>query len=204
MPRDFIYLASASPRRAELLGQIGVRCEVRPAEIDERAHAGEAPRQYVARVAAAKAAAVHAALDGASRPVLAADTAVVLDGRLLGKPADERAALGMLEALSGRTHRVLSAIALRHADGSETALSESEVRFRSTTAAERTAYCRTGEPYGKAGGYAIQGRGAVFVAHLSGSYSSVMGLPVHETAALLARYGMPEWLAGEEAGTGHA
>lgn len=195
MSRDFVYLASASPRRRELLEQIGVRYEVRAAEIDERMRAGEAPPAYVERLAAAKAAAVARSLPRPTRPVLAADTAVVVDGRAFGKPADERDALAMLEALSGRTHRVLSAVALHDAGGVDTVLSVSEVRFRSTTAGERAAYCRTGEPYDKAGAYAIQGLGAVFVEHLAGSYSAVMGLPVFETAGLLARHGLPDWLA---------
>lgn len=200
MSRDFIYLASASPRRRELLDQIGVRYEVRPASIDERVRAGEAPAAYVERLAAAKAAAVRRAVADAARLVLAADTAVVVDERVFGKPADERDALTMLETLSGRTHRVLSAVALEGADGVETALSVSEVRFRLMTAVERAAYCRTGEPYGKAGAYAIQGLGAAFVEHLSGSYSAVMGLPVFETAGLLARHGLPDWLAGDAPG----
>ncbi len=198
MARDFIYLASASPRRRELLEQIGVRYEVRPAEIDESRLAGESPARYVTRLAAAKAAAVWPEAARSGRPVLAADTAVVVGRRVLGKPADESDALEMLEALSGRLHRVLSAVALRHAGGVETLVSSSEVRFRSTTAAERRAYCRTGEPYGKAGGYAIQGYAAVFVEHLSGSYSSVMGLPVFETASLLARCGLPAWMARDD------
>lgn len=195
MPRDFIYLASASPRRSELLEQIGVRYEVRPAEIDERPEPGESPRAYVERLAAAKAGAVWNALTTPPRPVLAADTAVVVDERVFGKPAGEREALEMLEALSGRAHRVLSAVALRDEAGVETAVATSGVRFRATTAAERAAYCRTQEPYDKAGAYAIQGYGAVFVEHLSGSYSAVMGLPLFETTALLKRCGLPDWLA---------
>jgi len=122
--------------------------------------------------------------------VLAADTAVVLDERVLGKPADEVEAEAMLAALSGRTHRVLTAVALRCGDAAETLLSSSEVRFRATTAEERAAYCRSGEPLDKAGGYGIQGRAAMFVEHLAGSYSGVVGLPLFETAALLARCGV--------------
>lgn len=194
MPRDFIYLASASPRRAELLDQIGVRYEVRPADVDEGRLADEPPARYVERLAAAKAAAIWRDVAHAPRPVLAADTAVVVDGRVLGKPAGEADALAMLEALSGRTHRVLSAVALCHEAGLDTALAVSEVRFRSTTAGERAAYCATGEPFDKAGGYAIQGYGAVLVEHLSGSYSAVVGLPLSETAGLLARMGLPTWL----------
>jgi septum formation protein len=131
--------------------------------------------------------------------VLGADTAVVLDGELLGKPGDADEAAAMLERLSGRTHRVLTAVALRHAGGVEISLSDSEVRFRATTAAERLAYCRTGEPFDKAGGYGIQGHAAVFVEELKGSYSGVVGLPLFETAALLTRCGVDFWLAAQAA-----
>ncbi len=194
MKKDFVYLASASPRRGELLRQIGVRFEVRPASISEAQAVGEAPDSYVLRLAAAKAEAVWAAIGSReAQPVLAADTAVVLDGRVLGKPADSAEAEAMLTALSGRTHQVLTAVAVRCAEVALTRLSESEVRFRATTAAERRAYCATGEPLDKAGGYGIQGRAAVFVEHLRGSYSAVVGLPLLETAELLARCGMSLW-----------
>ncbi|HEU4617636.1 MAG TPA: Maf family protein [Gammaproteobacteria bacterium] len=197
MRKDFVYLASASPRRRELLEQIGVPFEVRAAEIDEERLPGEAPGPYVLRVAAAKAHAVWARLEGAAAetPILAADTAVVLDGALLGKPSSEAEALEMLARLSGREHRVYTGVALRHGDAVETTLTTSDVRFRPTTEAERRAYCASGEPYDKAGGYGIQGKGAVFVDHLCGSYSAVMGLPLRETAALLGRVGLPAWLA---------
>ncbi len=199
MGKDFIYLASASPRRSELLRQIGVRFQVRPAEIAEEPREGESPEAYVTRLAAEKATAAAARLPrGDAHPVLAADTAVVLDGEVLGKPAAAAEAAAMLERLSGRTHRVLTAVALLHAGRTDTALAASEVRFRATTAAERRAYCRTGEPFDKAGGYAIQGRAAVFVEHLSGSYSGVVGLPLFETAVLLARCGLAYGL-GERA-----
>jgi nucleoside triphosphate pyrophosphatase len=192
MRKDFMYLASASPRRSELLRQIGVRFEVRPAAIPEDRAPHEPPDAYVLRLASAKAEAVWARLDE-HRPVLAADTAVVLDDRVLGKPADAAEAAAMLAELSGRTHRVLTAVALRSELGTESLLSASEVRFRATTAAERRAYCATEEPYDKAGGYGIQGRAAVFVEHLSGSYSSVVGLPLFETAKLLERCGISVW-----------
>src|SRR5687768_750356 len=132
MKKDFVYLASASPRRGELLRQIGVPFEVRPAEIEEEPLAGEAPEAYVFRLAAAKAEAVWAAVHAAPRPVLAADTAVVLAGEVLGKPRDADEAARMLERLSDRTHRVLTAVALRDRHGSETCSSTSEVRFRAT------------------------------------------------------------------------
>jgi septum formation protein len=162
----------------------------------------------VLRLAAAKAAAVGAVIAPAAAtlsstrgagaapvaaPVLAADTAVVLDGEILGKPDDAAAAERMLERLSGRVHEVLTAVALSVGGAVDTRLSVSEVRFRATTAAERAAYARTGEPLDKAGGYAIQGRAAVFVEHLRGSFSGVMGLPLFETAELLVRCGVPIW-----------
>jgi septum formation protein len=198
MLKDFVYLASASPRRSELLRQIGVPFRVRPAAIPEEIEAGEAPDAYVLRLAAAKAAAVWNALErGEERPVLAADTAVVLDGRVLGKPADAAEAEAMLAALSGRTHRVLTAIALATPNGVDPLCSETEVRFRATTLAERRAYCATDEPFDKAGGYGIQGRAAIFVERLSGSYSGVVGLPLYETAALLAGHGIGFWLPAE-------
>src|SRR5262245_61594221 len=150
MNKDFVYLASASPRRSELLRQIGVPFQVRPAAIPEQQNPGEPPETYVVRLAAAKAETVWAACVAESRPVLAADTAVVLDGDVLGKPENEAEAVAMLERLSGRTHRVLTAVALRDAAGLETRLCRSEVRFRATTAEERRAYCRTGEPFDKA------------------------------------------------------
>ncbi len=194
MKKDFVYLASASPRRSELLRQIGVRFTVRAAAVVEEQLRDERPEAYVARLAAAKAETVWAAV-GDSAPVLGADTAVVLDGRVLGKPGTVSEAATMLERLSGRTHRVLTAVELRHAAGLDTRLSESEVRFRATTADERLAYCRTGEPFDKAGGYGIQGHAAVFVEELRGSYSGVVGLPLNETAALLIRCGIDFWLS---------
>lgn len=195
MKKDFVYLASASPRRSELLRQIGAPFRVRATAVDERPLPDEGPAAYVARLAAAKAEAVWAGLPaGDIRPVLAADTAVVLDDELLGKPADVVEAEAMLERLSGRAHRVLTAVALRHAEGLDAAGSDTEVRFRATTPAERRAYCSTGEPFDKAGGYGIQGHAAVFVESVRGSYSGVVGLPLFETAGLLARCGLPSWL----------
>ena len=198
MSKDFIYLASASPRRSELLRQIGVRFTVRAAAIPEDPLAGETPEHYVVRLAAAKAEAVWAVVPGLA-PVLGADTAVVLDGEILGKPEGGTAAVQMLARLSGRSHRVLTAVAVRHGGGLDTRLSESEVRFRATTAAERLAYCATGEPFDKAGGYGIQGHAAVFIEELKGSYSGVAGLPLFETAALLAQCGIDFWLTARAA-----
>lgn len=199
MRKDFVYLASASPRRRELLSQIGVEFEVRVPETDEGRWPGEAPARYVLRLAEAKAGAVWSSLGAGDvrRPVIAADTAVVIEERVLGKPTNADAALEMLESLSGRTHRVYTGVAVRHGKGVESLVNVSEVRFRPTTAEERRAYCSTGEPFDKAGGYGIQGFGAVFIDHLSGSYSAVMGLPLCEAALLLGRVGVPAWLVGE-------
>jgi septum formation protein len=196
MTRDFIYLASASPRREELLRQLGVPFKAQPATTPEERLPQEPPADYVRRTARAKAAAVWAspAVQAHPRPVLAADTAVVVDDTVFGKPADTAQALEMLEALSGRSHVVLTAVAL-HAEGAaQELLSKSEVRFRATTHDERLAYCATGEPLDKAGAYAIQGHGAVFIERLEGSYSGVVGLPLLETATLLGRFGLPFWL----------
>jgi nucleoside triphosphate pyrophosphatase len=199
MKRDFIYLASASPRRRQLLEQIGVEYRTRPAELSEAARAGEAPAAYVLRLAEQKANAVWQALEaGERRPVLAADTAVVIDDRLLGKPADERDALTALEQLSGRSHWVLTAVALRYEETLVSRLNRSAVTFRRTTEQERRAYCATGEPYDKAGAYGIQGLAAAFIEHIEGSYSGVMGLPLAETTSLLAPFGLPRWLAESE------
>jgi septum formation protein len=192
MSNPQIYLASNSPRRRELLAQIGVRFRVIALSLDETPVPAEAPDDYVRRVALEKARAgreLVAGRGGSDLPVLAADTAVVLDKRVLGKPRDREDALAMLRLLSGRRHRVLSAVAL--VDTEETiALSESEVWFRGISDVEARAYWATGEPADKAGGYAIQGLGALFVEHLCGSYSGVMGLPLFETAALLETAGV--------------
>lgn len=184
---NFIYLASGSPRRRELLQQIGISFEVIPAEVDETVRTGEGPLEYVSRLAEAKAARGWLrGRDKAEAPVLAADTAVVLDGRILGKPAGRDDAIAMLRGLSGRAHEVLTAVALRTAGGTRMAVSRSRVTFRAIEAAEALAYWNTGEPRDKAGAYAIQGYAAVFIADLQGSYSGVMGLPLFETAQLLA------------------
>lgn len=186
-PQAQIYLASNSPRRMELLTQIGIRFAHIDASVDEAPHPGEAPEVYVLRLALTKARAglERVSVDDA-RPVLGADTAVVIDGELLGKPADRAHGLTMLERLSGREHQVLSAVALVDRAGHEASrLSVSHVRFRATSEAERRGYWQSGEPVDKAGGYAIQGLGAVFVEELAGSYSGVMGLPIFETAQLL-------------------
>ncbi len=183
-----LILASQSPRRAELLHQIGVDFRVEPAHIDETPHPGESPADYVVRMALEKARAVHSRHPG--ERVLGADTSVILDNRILGKPADREEGIAMLLALGGREHQVLTAVALAGAHQGQ-ALSASRVRFRPIGHAEAARYWATGEPADKAGGYAIQGLGAVFVEHIEGSYSGIMGLPLFETAQLLADAGLP-------------
>lgn len=199
MTTGFIYLASASPRRRELLEQLGVPFRDLVPAVDESRRSDEQPDHYVERIATDKANAVWDRVAAeAPAPVLAADTAVVVDDTLFGKPADEAEALAMLAALSGRSHRVLTAVVLRWQASRESRVSVSEVRFRATTQAERLAYCRTGEPFDKAGAYAIQGKAAIFVEHLAGNYSSVMGLPLDATAELLEPFGLPAWLQSGE------
>jgi septum formation protein len=193
---DFVYLASASPRRRQLLAQIGVPFQVLKVEIDESVAPGEAPAAYVTRLAEAKAGSglIRSLEAGPARPVLAADTAVVIDGEILGKPKDAADAERMLALLSGRTHEVLTAVALAASGRLEQCVSRSEVRFRDITRAQARDYWNTGEPKDKAGAYAIQGFGAVFVAGLRGSFSGVMGLPLYETAEFLRSAGIPCWV----------
>jgi septum formation protein len=187
VPPPLLILASASPRRRDLLTALGVRFELRPADVDESRGAGETPEAMVLRLAAAKASAVAAP---ESAIVVGADTAVVLDDEVYGKPAGEREALAMLARLSGRTHLVYSGVAVCAGGRLTSALSRTEVRFREIAPAEALRYWRTGEPAGKAGAYAIQGFGALFVASIMGSYSGVVGLPVFETAGLLRDAGI--------------
>jgi septum formation protein len=184
-----LFLASQSPRRRELLTQIGVAFEPLDAPIDETPATGEPALDYVRRVAREKAGA--GLLQVAAVPdarVLGADTEVVLDGRVFGKPADAADATRMLQCLSGRTHQVISAVAVVSAGRELEAVSVSEVSFATLAASDIAAYVATGEPFGKAGAYAIQGRGAGLIAHLSGSYSGVMGLPIFETVGLLRAF----------------
>ncbi|MBU3672586.1 MAG: septum formation inhibitor Maf [Sinobacteraceae bacterium] len=197
-----LCLASASPRRRELLWQIGVPHLVQPADLDERCAPNESPADYVARLARAKAQAIHAARTReashavADLPVLGADTTVSIDGLILGKPADRAALHAMLGRLSAREHEVWSAVALVGASGVDTRLSCTRVKFRALQAAEIDRYWQSGEPCDKAGGYAIQGLGAVFVERIEGSFSGVVGLPLAETAAMLVAAGVPLWQAG--------
>jgi len=186
-----IYLASASPRRRELLTQLGVSYELLPVAVDETPLVGESPAAYVTRLAQAKAQAGWVKIQPvAAQPVLGADTTVVIDQRVLGKPRDRAEGLAMLAALSGREHQVFSAVAVAAAACTRVRLQVSRVRFRSLGSAECEAYWATGEPADKAGGYAIQGRAAAFIAELTGSYSGVMGLPLFETAELLQEFGV--------------
>lgn len=178
-----IYLASRSPRRQELLKQIDVEFELVDVDIDETWDDKEKPEDYVCRIALEKARAGNAFSDD-DLPVLAADTAVVLDGHILGKAETKEDAIPMLESLSGETHIVLSAVSLIE-QHEQCLLSSSKVTFKKLSRKEISTYCDTDEPIGKAGGYAIQGRAAVFIERLDGSYSGVMGLPLFETQKLL-------------------
>jgi septum formation protein len=187
-----IYLASRSPRRQELLGQIGVKFEVMEIDVDESVLDGESPRAYVERLARAKAEAGWRRVEQdhlPRAPVLGADTTVALDGRILGKPADDREAAEMLAVLSGRLHEVLTAVAVKHESWLESAVSVSEVRIKTLTKDEIARYVATGECEDKAGAYGIQGHAARFVAGLRGSFSGVVGLPLYETVQLLDRIG---------------
>ena len=187
MTEPQVLLASASPRRSELLRQVGIAHAVRPVGIDESAHPGEAPSAYVLRLAEEKAAALWGELGPAQRrPVLAADTTVALEGEIFGKPGSLDEARVMLGRMSGRTHEVHTAVAVLHAGGAAARLSSSTVTFRELTRAEIDWYWHTGEPADKAGGYAVQGRAAAFISHIAGSYSGIMGLPLYETWELLA------------------
>jgi septum formation protein len=192
----FVYLASASPRRAQLLDQLGVQYqplladEQEDAEALEAERSGELPNAYVQRVTLAKLQAARARLRRRrlpEAPILTADTTVALGRRILGKPRDAEQAAEMLQALSGRTHRVLTAVAVSAGPVHHVAVNLSRVRFAPLSASSIQRYIDSGEPFGKAGAYAVQGRMAAYIEHISGSYSGVMGLPLHETAQLLLR-----------------
>jgi septum formation protein len=185
-----LVLASGSPRRKELLTQIGVRFTTRVSQVPELRAPGESPQEYVQRLAREKA---QACAQGEHRPVLGADTLVLLQDAVLEKPRDQAEALAMLARLSGQCHEVLTAVHLCQGSRAASALVTSRVWFRPIDPAEALAYWHTGEPCDKAGGYAIQGLGAVFVARLEGSFSGVVGLPLAETAALLRAFDVPLW-----------
>ena len=180
-----LHLASTSPRRREILRSLGVEFEIAKVETDESPRQGELPEELVLRLAIAKAEAATGA-----ELVLGSDTVVVLDGRILGKPRDVDDAVDMLLALSGRSHSVLTGVALRTPEGTRTVLSATDVRFREIGRDEAIRYWQSGEPADKAGGYGIQGLGGMFVEAINGSYSGVMGLPVFETVELLKSAGI--------------
>lgn len=191
---SLIYLASASPRRSALLEQIGVAHRVQPVDVDETALGGEPPDRYVRRLAVLKAETLWRQLGqklaaAQRQPVLGADTAVVLDDHILGKPRDEQDCLRMLGLLSARTHQVFTAVALCASDGCQSRVNVSDVTFRKLAEDEIRRYWRSGEPAGKAGAYAVQGRAALFIERIAGSYSGIMGLPLFETGELLAAIG---------------
>jgi septum formation protein len=197
-----IYLASRSPRRRELLAQVGVRFDLllfrvpprEDAEVNEDWQPGEIPEAYVQRVARAKAefgADLIARRAIVARPVLAADTTLDLDGEIIGKPRDEADAAAILTRLAGRSHRVLTAIAMAQGERIEHRLSVSTVRFRPVGADEIKRYVQSGEPMDKAGAYGIQGRAALFIEEIHGSHSGIVGLPLCETALLLRDFGYP-------------
>jgi septum formation protein len=200
MAEPQLCLASLSPRRRELLRQIGVTFSTVSVQVDETPLPGEKPEAFVLRLAQEKALAGRQLPEAGGCPVLAADTAVVVDGRILGKPADRSQALSMLALLSGREHQVYTGVALVNREV-HTGLNISRVRFRDLSPAEAAAYWDTGEPADKAGAYGIQGLGAVFVAELLGSYSGVMGLPLFETAQLLRACGIDFLQSGRNLGS---
>ena len=186
--RPQVILASASPRRRRLLRQIGVSFRVIPADVDETVFSGEQPADYVVRVALEKAAAVWTRVDG-SLPVLAADTTVVLEGDILGKPADRGEAIEMLQRLSGQTHEVYSAVAVQAgANRAADRLNVTRVTFAPLQQDWIEAYCESGEPMDKAGAYGVQGQAAARIVRIEGSFSGVMGLPLYETSELLHRF----------------
>ena len=190
---DKIYLASRSPRRGELLLQIGVDFEVLPSDIDESVREGESPEHYVLRLAKEKALACagRIAFEGLQNfPVLAADTTVCADGEILGKPLDDADAGEMLRRMSDRWHTVLTAVAMAHGDHIEATLSSTQVEMAPLTNAEIEAYVASGEPRDKAGAYGIQGMAGTFIRRIEGSYSGVMGLPIYETSQLLKKFGI--------------
>lgn len=185
-----IYLASSSPRRQELLNQIGVSFIVVPQFIEEKHRPNEPPEKFVARLAEEKAGDGLSRLDHDDIPVLGADTVVVLNKEILGKPDNKDQAIDMLLSLSGQTHQVMTAVALKNQQLSNVMVSISEVSFSKLSREMCENYWQTGEPADKAGSYAIQGKGAVFINNIRGSYSGVMGLPIYETTKLLKEFGI--------------
>lgn len=188
---ELLCLASASPQRLALLRQLGLRCQVMPMDIDETRQADESAERYVHRLAITKAELAWKALASQpSVPVLGADTTVVAGDNILEKPADARQAAEMLRLLSGSTHQVFTGAGIVGTQGRNSVVVETLVTFRPLSAADIDGYIATGEPFGKAGAYGIQGRAAAFIENISGSYSNVMGLPLYETATLLSEFGI--------------
>ena len=193
-----LILASASPRRAEILQQIGVDFQIAPADIDETPKPQESPVDYVQRMAQEKTQHVINSIAGSSAVVLGADTSVVLNCKIYGKPKNQQEAMAMLAALSGKTHQVLTAVAMGNKQRCLLKLSATDVKFRELDLKECLDYWNTGEPLDKAGSYAIQGLGAVFVEKISGSFSGVVGLPIEQTAQLLQTFNIPIWGASNK------
>ena len=187
-----LILASASPRRLELLQQIGVPCEVHPVDIPEIAQAGELPEHFVERLAHEKACAGYVQRSVGS-VVLGSDTVVVCNGQIMGKPVDREHAIEMLQQLSGGQHQVMTAVAVTNGEQTRSVVVTTEVHFHPLSKQQCLDYWDSGEPRDKAGAYGIQGLGAVFVASISGSYSAVVGLPLAETAKLLESFGIAVW-----------
>ena len=185
-----LVLASGSPRRAALLRQLGLAFEVVSTDIDERPAARETARRYVRRMSLEKLAAARTALGASVDVVLSADTEVVVDGRIMGKPRDQADCVAMLRTLSGRSHQVLTGVSVASSVGVDNFVVETIVTFRRLTIGECKEYWATGEPRDKAGGYGIQGVGAIFVKKIEGSYSNVVGLPLMEVARILNRHGI--------------
>ena len=200
MARRQLCLASLSPRRRELLNQLGVNFDTLAVDVEETPLSGEPPGEFVLRLAQEKALAGRSMPQVGACPVLGADTAVVVEGRILGKPTNRAEALSMLALLSGREHEVYTGVALVHR-GVHSVLNITRVRFREVTPSEAAAYWDTGEPADKAGAYGIQGLGAVFVAELHGSFSGVVGLPLFETAQLLRECGIDVLRTGRDLGS---
>lgn len=195
-----LYLASTSPRRRELLRQIGVEHRAISVHIDERSHINESPQDYVQRLSKGKAESgwLFAKDNGLEPlPVLGSDTTVVLDGEILGKPANLEQCVSTLLALSGKVHQVMTAVTIKHAHRVETVLSVTDVTFRELIEDDAVRYWNTGEPQDKAGSYGIQGYGGVFVEHIAGSYSGVVGLPIEKTVELLKLFRVPFWQNGD-------
>lgn len=199
LPQEGVLLASASPRRLQLLQQMGLPVAAWPAEVDEAVAAGETPRTYVSRMSQRKCAAACAAHEawllapGRERVILAADTIVVAGGEIIGKPDNEAAAIAMLTTLSGNVHEVMTSVTVACGQCRQSALSVAQVRFRSLSQQEIRAYVDTGEGRDKAGSYGIQGIGGIFAEHISGSYSAVVGLPIATVEKLLTEMGIDTW-----------